>query len=90
MKQEFDCIENPEGELAYNLRPNKFNNVYSITLVVNRNYGADFTKIYYIGFLGFRTNKKKFILVGNYELKPLVDKKKTKDEGTQHHSVIYG
>ena len=64
--------------------------MHSLTLIVTRNYGADFTKIYYIGFLGLRTNKKKMILVGNYELKPLVDKQKTKDEGAKFHDMIYG
>jgi hypothetical protein len=61
-----------------------------LTIIVTRNYGADFSKIYYLGFIGLRTNKKKFVLLGNYELKPQIDKTRTKDEGAKHHDLIYG
>jgi hypothetical protein len=82
-------VENPEGGLSYQLRPNKFNNVYSLTIIVTRNYSADTSKIYYIGFTGIRTNKKKMIMIGNYELKPLVDGTKNKDAGV-NMDLIYG
>jgi hypothetical protein len=84
-----ECAENPEGELSYSLRPNKFNNVYSITLIVTRNYSAINSKIYYIGFTGVRTNKKKMILLGNFELKPMLDGTKTKEKAV-NMDLIYG
>lgn len=87
--QELECIENSAGELSYSVRPNKFNNVYSLTMIVTRNYSANNTKIYYIGFTGVRTNKKKMILLGNFELKPLVDKTKTKEKAV-NMDLIYG
>ena len=87
--QEFECIENPEGELSYQLRPNKFNNVFSLTLIVTRNYSADSSKIYYIGFTGLRTNKKKMVMLGIYELKPLIDGTKTKEKEV-NNDMIYG
>jgi hypothetical protein len=87
--QEFECIENPEGELPYSLKPNKFNNVFSLTLIVTRNYSADTSKIYYLGFTGLRTNKKKMVMLGNYELKPLIDGTKTKEKEI-NSDLIYG
>lgn len=87
--QEFECIENSEGELSYQLRPNKFNNVYSLTMIVTRNYLADTSKIYYLGFTGIRTNKKKMVLLGNFELKPLIDGTKSKEKPV-NQDLIYG
>ena len=84
-----ECIENSEGELSYQLKPSKFNNVQSLTIIVTRNYSADTSKIYYFGFTGIRTNKKKMILLGNYELKPLVDGTKTQETKT-NMDLIYG
>ncbi len=87
--QEFECIENPDGELPYILKPNKFNNVFSLTLIVTRNYSADTSKIYYLGFTGLRTNKKKMVMLGNYELKPIIDGTKTKEKEV-NSDLIYG
>ena len=53
--QEFECIENPTGELAYELKPNKFKSVNSLTLIITRCHDADYSKIYYISFTGVRT-----------------------------------
>jgi PITH domain len=88
--QEFDCIENANGLLYYGLRPSKFNNVQSITIIVDRNHGADNTKIYYIGFTGIKTNKKKMVLLGNYELKPVNDPNKVMDRIKVNNDTIYG
>ena len=87
--QEFECIENPDGELSYQLRPSKFNNVFSITIIVTRNYSGDTSKIYYLGFTGVRTNKKKMILLGNFELKPMIDGTSAKEKEV-NADLIYG
>jgi hypothetical protein len=60
-----------------------------LTIIVTRNYSADSSKIYYIGFTGIRTNKKKMIMLGNYELKPLIDGTQTKETQT-NMDLIYG
>ena len=88
-QQELECIENPEGELGYTLRPAKFNNVFSLTVIVSRNYAADFSKIYYIGFTGIRTNKKQLVLIGNYEVKPMIDSTKNPTPST-NMDLIFG
>ena len=58
-EQEINCVENPEGTLKYFLKANKFHSVWSLTLVVTQNYGGDNTRIYYIGFEGANSHKKK-------------------------------
>lgn len=53
--QEFETYENPDGQMTYELKPRKFKSVTSITLIVAKNRGADFSKIYMINFTGTRT-----------------------------------
>lgn len=88
--QIIECIENPLGELPYTLSPSKFNSTWSITLIVTLNHGADHSKIYYIGFEGISTKKRKKILIGNYELKPLPENIKQPMEFDKHAASIYG
>lgn len=88
--QEFDCIQNPEGELQYGLRPSKFNNVQSLTFVIDKNHGGNNTKLYYLGFTGIKTNKKKMVLLGNYEVKPVNDLNKIFDKIKLSNDAIYG
>lgn len=63
--QEFACIENPSGELSYELKPNKFKSINSVTMIVTRSHDADFSKIYFISFTGTRT---KVIYIHFYNL----------------------
>jgi hypothetical protein len=63
--------------------------VFSITLIVTRSYFANFSKIYYLGFTGVRTNKKKQVMLGIYELKPMIDSNKQKEQNT-NMDLIYG
>ena len=58
-EQEQVCVENPEGTLPYHFKANKFHSVWSLTLVVMLNHGADNTRFYYIGFEGANSHKKK-------------------------------
>lgn len=87
--QEFECLQNPDGLSYYGLRPSKFNNVQSLTIIVDRNHGASNSKIYYIGFTGIKTNKKKLVLIGNFELKPVNQTNKVKDN-MKVSDTIYG
>ena len=61
----------------------------SLTFVIPKNYGAENTKIYGLNFIGVRTNKKKQIMLGLFELSPLgdaLDQKETK----VNQDLIYG
>lgn len=51
---EFECSDNIEGEI-YELKPNKFKSVTSLTLIVCKNHGANHSKVYYLSFTGTRT-----------------------------------
>ena len=66
--QVVECQEDPRGERKYNLKGLKFNDVWSITMIVANNFGGENSKIYYVGFEGTCTKNKKRILVGNYEI----------------------
>ena len=89
-EQEQDCVENPDGSLQYFLKANKFHSVWSLTVVVMFNHGAETTRFYYIGFNGVNTHKKKA-----FKLKILEDTQhKTEIEPTKethiHDNLIYG
>ena len=89
-EQEQICVENPEGKLPYFFKANKFHSVWSLTLAVIFNHGADNTRFYYIGFTGVNTHKKK-----TFKLEvPEESKNKTNVAPTQethiHDHLIYG
>jgi hypothetical protein len=50
--QEFDLVEDFEGQLDYPTNVAKFTNVSSLTMYIPTNFGADSTRIYYIGMKG--------------------------------------
>lgn len=64
--QEFDVAQGREvGEYA--VKTNKFSNVSSITLFFPASQGAEATQIYYVGFLGHWTKRKKHPIITVYE-----------------------
>ncbi|GMH75693.1 hypothetical protein TrST_g3055 [Triparma strigata] len=72
-----------EGNLDYPLRGSKFNNVTHLTIFFEENFGAEITRINYIGFKGARTNTRHGIVQCVYEARPVPgDHQKVKDEGT--------
>jgi hypothetical protein len=49
----------------------KFSSVHHLTMHFSRNFGADTTRIYYIGLRGeFTSARREEIVIANYELKP--------------------
>ena len=54
--QEVEVFENREGTYAAELRPNKFNNVNSLTILFLNTNDVNYSQIYYIGFTGVTTN----------------------------------
>ena len=88
--QEIDCVENPDGRLPYYLSTTKFNSVWSITLIVTMNYLASNTKIYYIGFEGISTHKRRTFKLEISEAKPQgVKIERIKEDHSNDH-LIYG
>lgn len=50
--QEFEIMQDQTGTLEYPLKIVKFSNVFHLTIHIPKNYGADTTKVYYIGLRG--------------------------------------
>jgi len=57
--QEFELVRDEEGKLEYKTKIVKFSSVYHLTLHFPSNYGADNTKIYYIGLSGEWTKSER-------------------------------
>ncbi|KAJ3299763.1 PITH domain-containing protein 1 [Borealophlyctis nickersoniae] len=68
--QEWELVRDvPRGEVAeYHTRIAKFSNLRNITLYFPENFGADTTKIYYIGLKGEWMEVKKDPIITIYEL----------------------
>ena len=89
--QEINCVENPEGKLPYFMSPTKFNNVWSITLIVTMNWDADFTKISCINFEGISTHKKQKFKLQIFDMAKNKDKvDQVKETHLGNENLIYG
>lgn len=67
-EQEFELHPDPEGVLEYNTKVARFNNVNHLSLHFPASFGADSTKVYYIGLKGdFTQVSRQEIVICNYE-----------------------
>lgn len=67
-EQEFELHPDPEGVLEYNTKVARFNNVNHLSLHFPASFGADSTKVYYIGLKGdFTQVNRQEIVICNYE-----------------------
>jgi PITH domain len=71
--------ENARGDLDYPTKFSKFQNVSTLWLFFTRNFGADVTRIMYIGLKGEYTLYKREAVVSMYESRPLAAPKKVPD-----------
>ncbi|KAL5728895.1 hypothetical protein ACHQM5_001922 [Ranunculus cassubicifolius] len=77
--QEWELAENLQGVLEYQTRYSKFQGVGNLTLHFPDNFGADTTKILYIGLKGEATQMKRDVVATIvYELMPNPSDHKTK------------
>ncbi|GAB1598298.1 PITH domain-containing protein 1-like [Argonauta hians] len=66
--QEFELNPDPNGELQYPTKVARFNQVEHLTLYFPSNFGAELTRIYYIGLKGdFTAFKRHGVTICNYE-----------------------
>ncbi|OQV20164.1 PITH domain-containing protein 1 [Hypsibius exemplaris] len=69
--QEFEMQRDPAGDIEYGVKIVKFSSVHHLSIHFKRNFGADTTRIYYIGLRGeFTAARREEIVIANYELKP--------------------
>ena len=66
--QEWTLADATADEVEYPTQFSKFQNVSRLSLFVADNYGADHTRIYYIGLNGVSTNYKREAVQAVYEL----------------------
>ena len=89
-QQEQLCVENPDGKLPYFFKANKFHSVWSITLVVMFNHGAENTRIYYIGFEGVTSQKRRKFKLEVADSTQNTTKVAPTPETHIHDHLIYG
>ncbi|CAF1120473.1 unnamed protein product [Didymodactylos carnosus] len=86
--QELDITYDPNGTLAYPVLVARFSNVNHLSLYFSHNYGAETTKIYYIGLRGeFLGGHRQEIVIANYESKPQLSDHKTDLFQTTLHQI---
>lgn len=68
--QEIELTEEYHGSLEYPLKVTALSNVSHLTLYFFENYGAETTKIFYIGLKGIGSNYKRRAVVTTYEASP--------------------
>ncbi|XP_015083720.1 PITH domain-containing protein 1 [Solanum pennellii] len=79
--QEWDLAENLQGVLEYQTRYSRFQSVGNITLHFPDNFGADTTRIQYIGLKGEATQMKRDVVANIvYEIMPNPSDHKTRAE----------
>lgn len=69
--QEWDLLENYNGQIEYPTHVAKFNGVHSIDLHIPSNFGANVTEISFIGLKGEFEERRREAVQAVYESKPL-------------------
>jgi hypothetical protein len=72
--QIIELAENLLGEIEWPLQVYNFNNVSTLVMYFTENYGADKSRIYYLGLKGEFSQVKREAVVANYELRPAAAK----------------
>lgn len=67
-EQTFSLNRDITGELEYATKISRFSNVYHLSIHISKNFGADTTKIFYIGLRGEWTELRRHeVTICNYE-----------------------
>eukprot|EP01116_Phalansterium_solitarium_P000757 TRINITY_DN10608_c0_g1_i1.p1 TRINITY_DN10608_c0_g1~~TRINITY_DN10608_c0_g1_i1.p1 ORF type:complete len:211 (-),score=37.56 TRINITY_DN10608_c0_g1_i1:103-735(-) len=86
--QEWELQPDPQCELEYPTKIVKFSSVSSLTMYIPANFGAERTRITYIGLKGdFSLAGKREAVIAAYEAKPLPGDHKTGANSTFFRSV---
>uniref|UniRef100_A0A9L0RER5 PITH domain containing 1 n=1 Tax=Equus caballus TaxID=9796 RepID=A0A9L0RER5_HORSE len=66
--QTFSLNRDLTGELEYATKISRFSNVYHLSIHISKNFGADTTKVFYIGLRGEWTELRRHeVTICNYE-----------------------
>jgi hypothetical protein len=66
-EQSFELVEDFEGRIDYPVRASKFSNISSLTIYISENFGADSTRLTYLGLKGEGTTARRGIVECTYE-----------------------
>lgn len=70
-EQTFNLNPDPVGELEYPTKIARFSNVHDLSMYFPKNFGAETTKIFYIGLKGEWTEAHRHkVTICNYEASP--------------------
>ncbi|MFH4974635.1 hypothetical protein AB6A40_001344 [Gnathostoma spinigerum] len=83
--QEMAIKQDSVGEIDYPLKVSKFSNVSCISLYFPSNFGADQTRLYYIGLRGeYQCDFRQAVTIANYEARPMAD-----DHKAEHREQVF-
>ncbi|KAI1722854.1 PITH domain-containing protein [Ditylenchus destructor] len=86
--QEMQLKQDDAAQIDYPLIATKFASVSSLTLYINANFGADSTRIFYIGLRGeYERDFRDKVVIATYEARPVPDDHKAELPDTAHHHV---
>ncbi|KAI6240125.1 PITH domain-containing protein [Aphelenchoides fujianensis] len=87
-EQEMELKMDSEAKIDYPLAAFKFSNVFHLTLHFPKNFGAEQTRIFYIGLRGsFQNNFREKVVIANYEARPVPDDHKGEIPDQAHHHI---
>jgi hypothetical protein len=87
--QEMELKMDMEAKVDYPLASIKFSNVHHLTLHFPTNFGAEQSRIYYIGLRGsFQREFKESVVIATYESRPVPDDHKADIREEVHRHVF--
>ncbi|EGD76365.1 hypothetical protein PTSG_11684 [Salpingoeca rosetta] len=88
--QEWDLVEDADGEQEYETRITKFQGLHSLTLFFSDTFGGDTTKIHYIGLKGERkkVHRRTIITIAEVAARPEDHKTTIKDHTANTSKTI--
>jgi hypothetical protein len=87
-EQEVQLKHDDSAKVDYPLIAAKFSNVHNLTLHFPGNFGAETTRIYYIGIRGsFQANFREQVVIANYESRAVPDVHKAEIPDAAHHHI---
>lgn len=88
-EMEVELKVDTEGRVDYPLVSTKFSNVYYLTLHFPKNFGAEQTRLYYIGLRGsFQHAFRERVAIATYEARPMPDDHKANVPDQLHKHVF--
>ncbi|VDM61806.1 unnamed protein product [Angiostrongylus costaricensis] len=71
--QEINLKQDPNGVVDYPLKASKFGTLSHMSVHIQTNFGAELTKVYYIGLRGeYQADFRQQIAIATYEARPLM------------------